>query len=60
MATPGADRETVGNRGQPFLSGVRGRPMGRATGGLRGTASVPGAAPGMQTEQETEIQKKAA
>src|SRR5260370_39859202 len=37
MATPGADRETGGNRGQPVLSSVPGRSMGRATGGLRGT-----------------------
>src|SRR5208282_3713896 len=36
MATPGADRETVGNRDQPVVSGMRGRSMGPATGGLWG------------------------
>jgi Plasmid pRiA4b ORF-3-like protein len=36
----------IGNRAQPVLSGVRGRSMGRATGGLRGTASVSGSARG--------------
>src|SRR5260221_12220541 len=28
MATPGADRETVGNRDQPVVSGMRGRVNG--------------------------------
>ena len=42
----GADRETAGNRDQPVVSGMRGRSMGRATGGLWGTASLSGAARG--------------
>ena len=42
LATLGADRETVGSRDQPVLSGVCGRSMGWATGGLRGTTSVSG------------------
>jgi hypothetical protein len=44
--TPGADRETIGNRDQSVLSGVCRRSMGRATGGLRGTTSIPGSASG--------------
>src|ERR1700741_5147978 len=36
MATPGADRETVGNRDQPVVSGMRRRSMGWAPGGLWG------------------------
>src|SRR5271165_4538114 len=36
MATPGADRETIGIRDQPVLSGVCRRSMGWAPGGLRG------------------------
>src|SRR5258708_34471950 len=39
---PSADRETVGSRDEPVLSGVRGRSMGRATGGLRRAAGISG------------------
>src|SRR5271166_4184824 len=47
------DRERVGNRGQSVLSGVPGRSMGRATGGLRGTASFSGAARPRRGESES-------
>ena len=46
LATPDADRETVGSRDRPVLSGVCGRSMGRTTGGLRRTASISGSARG--------------